>query len=66
MVITVLFIFLGKCPLLPVNSQITNIQLSNQGNNHGYNFIIKKKNFLVDQKRKLATIAINKYIFLVF
>ena len=35
----------------------------NQDNNHGYNFITKKKNFLVHQKRKLGTIEINKCLF---
>ena len=33
----------------------------NQDNNHGSNFIIKKKICLVHQKRKLATIEINKF-----
>ena len=32
----------------------------NQDNNHGYNFITKKKICLVHQKRKLGTIEINK------
>ena len=33
-----------------------------QDNNHGSNFITKKKICLVHQKRKLATIEINKFI----
>ena len=33
-----------------------------QDNNRGYNFITKKKICLVHQKRKLATIEINKFL----
>ena len=33
----------------------------NRDNNHGSNFITKKKIFLVHQKRKLATIEINEF-----
>ena len=58
-----------------VLSRITNIQFSwlksvpndfslvVDRQNHGCNFITKKKIFLVHQKRKLATIEINKYLF---
>ena len=35
----------------------------NQDNNHDYNFITKKKICLVHQKRKLATIKVNKCLF---
>jgi hypothetical protein len=34
----------------------------NQDNNHGSNFITKKKICLVHQKRKLAIIEINKFL----
>ena len=38
----------------------------NKENDHGYIFITKTKNCLVHQKRKLATVEINKFLIFLY
>ena len=53
-----------KAEILTSNSVGTQLLFlgCNQDNNSGSNFITKKKICLVHQKRKLATIEINKFL----
>ena len=55
---------LSQAEILTSNSVGTQLLFlgCNQDNNSGSNFITKKKICLVHQKRKLATIEINKFL----